>query len=529
MPRTDRIPARESHGAEPEAPVAAARPAPEPRPPAPPPVDPEAEARARAEAARVALEAEWPLHGLAYHYLVQVRSRPDGTSRIVGYMRRGARFRAREPLAGPGCARGWSEVPGEGYVCRGEGVLVGQTPPTFEPLPVPPALDDALPYPYAYVGRPEAPQYWRLPTPDEEREAAAVMATLGARIERARAALEVTEASVNAASIDPDAGTGVNAVPAEAEAEPTEAPSDPDVGLEAPPGAVAVTSAPEAAVEEAGVTLPSFLRLRMESGFYVSVDREEDVEGRRFFRTIRGAYVPAAAMVVAEPPAMRGVVLGGSYRLPLGFVWRRGATALEREPVSGTLRNAGELTYHEPMILEDQVIERRGSRYRLSRRGVVARETALRIVTAIERPRGVGEEDRWIHVDLSEQTLVAYEGDVPVFATLVSSGREGFETPTGTFRIESKHVSTTMDDTDSLTEAYSIEDVPWTMYFHESYALHAAFWHDHFGRPRSHGCINLSPADARWLFSWAGPELPPGWHGVIGSPRRIGTWVHVTP
>ena len=500
----------------------------------PQPIDPEAEARARAEAARQALEAEWPLHGLSYHYLVQVRARPDGASRVVGYMRRGARFRTRDGLAGPGCARGWNEVPGEGYVCRNEGVLIGEAPPTFDPLPVSPALDDALPYAYAYVGRADAPQYWRLPTADEEREAGEVMSNLRTRIERARAALEA-EATANAGG---DAGVAVTEVAAaveaptnegaaEAASEP-EATSEPDIGLEAPPGSVAEGAPSLVPVEEAGVTLPSFFRMRMESGFYVSVDREENVEGRRYFRTIRGAYVPAAAMVVAEPPAMRGVVLGGNWRLPIGFVWRQGATALEREPVSGTLRNAGELTYHDAMVLEPDAIERRGSRYRISRRGVAARETALRIVTPIERPRGVAETDRWIHVDLSEQTLVAYEGDTPVFATLVSSGRTNFETPTGTFRIESKHVSTTMDDPDALTEAYSIEDVPWTMYFHESYALHAAFWHDYFGRPRSHGCVNLSPADARWLFSWAGPELPPGWHGVISSPRRQGTWVHIT-
>jgi hypothetical protein len=495
--------------------------------PAAPPVDPEAEARTRAEEARLALEAEWPLHGLAYHYLVQVRAAPDGTSRVVGYMRRGARFRSREALAGPGCGRGWNEVPGHGYVCRGEGVLVGAAPPTFDPLPVPPSLDDALPYAYARVARSDAPQFWRLPSADEERQAELVMGELRGRVERARAVLAASEASATAAA-GPDAGTGVNAV-SEAGVLDAESTSEPDVGLEAPPGSVAEGTPSLVAVEEAGVVLPAFFRMRLETGFYVSVDREEEtVEGRRYFRTIRGAYVPSSAMTVAEPPAMRGVVLGGGYRLPLGFVWRRGATALTREPVSGTLRNAGELTYHEPLILEDQIIERRDSRYRVSRGGVVARETALRIVTPIERPRGVADDERWIHVDLSEQTLVAYEGDVPVFATLVSSGRERFETPTGTFRIESKHVSTTMDDPDSLNEAYSIEDVPWTMYFHGSYALHAAFWHDHFGRTRSHGCLNLAPADARWLFAWAGPELPPGWHGVISSPRRVGSVVHIT-
>lgn len=535
LPELALVPELES-GAEtevaPPAPAVAA-PAPPPPvappPPAPPPPDPEEVARARAEAERLALEAEWPLHGLTYHFLAQVHARPDGASRVVGYTRRGARFRARAPLAGPGCARGWSEVPGEGYVCRGTGYMIGESPPTFDPLPVQPALSDALPYAYAYVGRTDAAQYWRIPTPEEERLAGEITTEMRTRVEGARAA---AEAAAAAALAPPPEAAPVDTDVAEVAVLADVAP-----GLEAPPGAVEIagteiptTVVPVSGGVDAGVSavLPDFFRMRMESGFYVSIDREETASGRRYFRTVRGAYVPADAMVLAEPPAMRGVVLGERWRLPIGFVYRRGATALVREPVSGTLRNDGELTYHDALVLEDEVIERPGGRYRLSRRGVVAREGALRIATAIARPAGVDEDDRWIHVDLGEQTLVAYEGDTPVFVTLVSSGREGFATRTGTFRIQSKHVSTTMDDTDSLMEAYSIEDVPWTMYFDGSYALHAAFWHDNFGRPRSHGCINLSPADARWLFSWAGPTLPPGWHGVIASSGRPGTVVHVT-
>jgi lipoprotein-anchoring transpeptidase ErfK/SrfK len=86
-----------------------------------------------------------------------------------------------------------------------------------------------------------------------------------------------------------------------------------------------------------------------------------------------------------------------------------------------------------------------------------------------------------------------------------------------------------MDDPDGGAEAYSIEDVPWTMYFHESYALHGAFWHNLFGRERSHGCVNLSPADARWLFFWAGPTLPSGWHGVRSTSDNPGTAVVIRP
>jgi len=467
--------------------------------PRPPPPDPEAEARAAREREREAFDREWPLHGVCYHHLAHVRARPDASSPIIGYMRRGAQFRAKDGLRGGGCARGWHEVVGGGFVCRGEGYQLGDGPQTFEGSPVSPALDSALPYAYAYVGRADAPQYWRPPAGAEVEQAEALMEQL--RAARARAS--------EAATASPEAG-------AEDGGE-----AGPDPGLEAPPQI-------QLAESELPTTLPSFFRMRMERGFYVSVDREETVEGTRYFRTVRGGYVPADAMTVATPPSMRGVVLGDAWRLPMGFVYRRGAQSLHRDPATGALRPGAPLDYHAPLLLQDESIDRRGNVHRITRQGTVVRESALRLIEAIERPRGVAAADRWIHVDLSSQTLVAYEGDRPIFATLVSSGREGFETPTGTFRIQSKHVSTTMDDTASIAEAYSIEDVPWTMYFEGSFALHAALWHDQFGRVRSHGCVNLAPADARWLFQWTTPVLPPGWHGVVTSSRRQGTWVHVT-
>ena len=130
--------------------------------------------------------------------------------------------------------------------------------------------------------------------------------------------------------------------------------------------------------------------------------------------------------------------------------------------------------------------------------------------------------EKWIDVDLTNQSLVAYEGARPIYATLISSGRvldeddplKNFATPTGSFRLTSKHLTATMDGDHALDGPYSIEDVPYVMYFQLAYALHSAFWHDSFGRPRSHGCINLAPDDARFIFNWATPELPKGWHGV---------------
>jgi hypothetical protein len=70
------------------------------------------------------------------------------------------------------------------------------------------------------------------------------------------------------------------------------------------------------------------------------------------------------------------------------------------------------------------------------------------------------------------------------------------------------------------------------MYFQLAYALHSAFWHDSFGHPHSHGCVNLAPRDAKWLFEFVEPPLPTGWHGVYPKPKQPGTrlYIHgVTP
>ncbi|MCB9592036.1 MAG: L,D-transpeptidase [Sandaracinaceae bacterium] len=486
---------------------AAARPAP---PPTPAP-DPEELARAAAERERLAFEREYPWHGVAYHFLAQVHARPDERSEVIGYMRRGAQFRAKAGLRGPGCARGWHGIPGGGFVCRGGGFQLGDVPQTFDPSPVLAATDNALPYAYAWVARNDVPQYWRLPSRAEEQEVQAWIERRHRAEERAREA---------------------------AAAPPEERRPEPD--LEAPPGlgddAVVENVEPadggvptpaRAAATQEDVQ-PAVLRMRMQRGFYVSIDRLEVSEGRRFYRTIRGAYVPADAVVENQPSAMRGVTLGARWQLPMGFIYRGGVRSLSRAAVGGTLRLEAPLDRFTALPLSEEVIVRRGQRYRVEDRGRIVREDALRIARAIPRPAQIPANERWVHVNLAEQVLVAYEGDRPVFATMVSTGREGFSTPTGTFRIASKHVSATMDDPNAGEEAYSIEDVPWTMYFEGSYALHAAFWHDRFGHPRSHGCVNLAPTDARWVFMFTTPELPPGLHGMSATRAARGTWVHIT-
>ena len=116
-------------------------------------------------------------------------------------------------------------------------------------------------------------------------------------------------------------------------------------------------------------------------------------------------------------------------------------------------------------------------------------------------PQGV-TGNRWIEVNLAEQTVTAYDKNRLVFATMASTGVDHFWTRPGLFHIQKKLEETTMSNS-IQDDFYYLEDVPWTMYFDEGRALHGAYWHNRFGYRFSHGCVNLSPGDAHWLYNWA--------------------------
>lgn len=113
-------------------------------------------------------------------------------------------------------------------------------------------------------------------------------------------------------------------------------------------------------------------------------------------------------------------------------------------------------------------------------------------------PPNPASSGRWIDVDLSAQRLVAYEGSRAVFSAVVSTGLPRTPTVQGRFRIYVKLRSTTM-----AGPGYRLPGVPYTMYFYKGYGLHGTYWHNNFGHPMSHGCVNLRTSDAQWLFNWA--------------------------
>ena len=128
-------------------------------------------------------------------------------------------------------------------------------------------------------------------------------------------------------------------------------------------------------------------------------------------------------------------------------------------------------------------------------------QTRVAIAHPVARPDAV--TGKWVAVDLYEQTLIAYEDDKPVFATLISSGLPASPTAEGTFKIYDRHALIKMSGAGGQPDFYYLPEVPFVMYFNDAQqALHGAYWHDGFGFRHSHGCVNMSITDAEWTFNW---------------------------
>jgi len=123
---------------------------------------------------------------------------------------------------------------------------------------------------------------------------------------------------------------------------------------------------------------------------------------------------------------------------------------------------------------------------------------------------------------------VVYEGITPVRAFIVSTGLPATPTVQGKFRIGLKVRSQTMTGGSPEYGYYNLPNVQWVQYFYEGYSFHGTYWHNNFGRPMSHGCINMTNADAKWLFDWAGPVYDgegPVWQKAMKD--NVGTLVVV--
>ncbi|MDC3959080.1 L,D-transpeptidase [Polyangium jinanense] len=419
--------------------------------------------------------------------------------RYLGYIRVGesVALKKPEPVRGAGCARGFWAIEPRGYVCNDP--LVSR-----EPLPeVRPAFDATLPaagpFPYKYAISNGAPMYNRVPTPREQ-----------ARIERLLGPAGKFEPLSKFLSAHEDL----------AQTEPI-TPTDPLPAF----------------LEGGKMVRPGrfdLVRQNIPHGSMLSYTKAFSAEGRTFLLSVDLTVVPADRVRSFRPSSFHGVRLGDDVALPLAWFrksprakWRRlDGGAMERTGTSFPARSYAMLTGHTAEVAGATYLE---TKEREGGQPVWVEQSDATVVEPRQKlPFGVREGTKWVHVRITQGTLVAYEGLKPVFATLISPGSGGVPvkgidnvkastTPTGTFYVTFKDKAATMSPEKGEDRSFWIADVPHTQYFNPPFALHAAYWHERFGEPTSAGCVNLSPIDAETLFHWSDPPVPAGWQGASGA------------
>lgn len=266
-------------------------------------------------------------------------------------------------------------------------------------------------------------------------------------------------------------------------------------------------------------------------GFGVAVMRvDNNPEGNAFGLTTEGLWVPLRDLNPVTPLGFHGRALDGA----LSIAWVVSQNALgSRAPDKPKDRTLKLAKFQELSVLEERSVA--GHRWFRYDGNAWVSDRDARAPTRADLPIELRPGERWIDVDVPSQVLTAYVGEHPVFATLVSTGRgadgtrDELATPRGVHRLWVKLRTSNMDnlDDESAAENYAIQAVPWVMYFDHGYGLHGTFWHRDFGNKHSHGCVNLSPLDAEYLFGWTRPRLPAGWTAALPTAYEPGTLIRV--
>ncbi len=227
----------------------------------------------------------------------------------------------------------------------------------------------------------------------------------------------------------------------------------------------------------------------------LSVDHWLQIESGEWIKREDGYYV--------EPSYFTGVILPEDWNQP--FAWVLDTTQIWASTYPGGPWDAasGYLTKRYDMVnIFAEAYDADGWRWYMIGPNQWLHQKFVSKVLPVKRPEDVS--GRWLAIDLYEQTLVAYEDDTPVFATLVSSGLDNWPTNEGLFHIWARMPSDPMSGSTGAPDAYALQRVPWVMYFDGSISLHGTYWHNLFGYRRSHGCVNLSISDAHYVFNWTG-------------------------
>jgi hypothetical protein len=237
---------------------------------------------------------------------------------------------------------------------------------------------------------------------------------------------------------------------------------------------------------------------RIPEGF-VYLYYTDSVEGDgTVYATSRG-YVRSGDASDFKPPTYHGQAFSRTPERPFGWVISGTFSSVEPE---GAL-NEHWLTKFDVVQIYDTVRVGEWDWYQIGRNEWIEQRNVARVVPDPTPPEGV-DANKWISVNLYEQTVAAYEDGRLVFATMVSTGRNGFWTRPGLFQVWAKLEGDLMTGGIPGEDGfYYLENVPWVMYFDKARALHGTYWHAKFGTTTSRGCVNLPMADAHWLFDFA--------------------------
>lgn len=605
-----------------------------------------------------------PMLGIT-SFVAIVFDEPKDTAKRIGYLRVGALVpRSEQPVGTKGCAEGWYEIAPRGFVCAGKDATTNLEDPLLKAAARRPDTTAALPYRYGFV-RAVLPMYIKVPSAEEQNKSEFKL----------KDHLEWYDKSKD----DVDRmKLGAFDVPLDERGVPIKGKNVGDLGqrktsVELKLGELLGGNSDDDAIPfwleggkrgipnisdfKVGETSVFADRARRFTGlaFVGSFPTGPESLNRRFAITTDLRLAPTTKIKPDSGSPWHGIEIEDANDLPFAFVREQDAV---RYVASGDSAARGDELAHRSVVkLTGKLKRLGGEKFYVTRDGDLVRAGDVGLVVAPRTFPKAGENgEKWIDVNITEQTLIMWEGKRPIYATLVSTGREEFPTVTGEFKIRNKHITATMDsnegsdvgggapvrargssgDGDEVVSAgapdsgsakagsgsaaaakkpdakktakkddkkpttnaaapkktgttqaekgskkpasgdkaktpkdkekpkdkaskekpkdkakpgapaskdgapakipkrgdgeygvtkrrgegtYQLRDVPYIQYFAQGYALHAAYWHDVFGKQRSHGCINLSPIDAHRVFMWTEPAIPDGWHAINTGPE----------
>ncbi len=478
----------------------------------------------------------------------------------LGYMRLGSKAPVDPtPVKNASCAKGWYHLLDGGYVCA-KYATTDMANPSIRMGITAPNLEDVLPYKYAYNTAHGTPLYRSVPSKDDmiKYEPYLEMAKKARKKKKTEEESDTEESSSpkekdTAAkdSLPPSVGGAVPSSDDPGEADRIgPAPSPPPVMASADVAALLDAGppvedppkpwwqqekgkAPNVTLGELEKESDATMAKRMVKGFFVAVDKNFGWNGRSWYKTTTGLVAPSDRMYIVKPPTSHGIDVPEGVK-QIGFILSK-SSKFEVDTEQKTVKVKGPAPRFTAAGLTGVEATVKAVVYRQTTEGWWMKAVDMTMTEPGPPPADLAPGEKWIDVNITRKTLLAIEGDKPVYAALVSPGRKSsikakdHSTVKGTFRIREKHVAVTMDGDGTAAGdlPYSIEDVPYVAYFEGSYALHGAFWHNSFGREMSHGCVNLSPLDAKKIFFWVEPKLPRGLHAVWSSKENRGTIVVV--